>query len=171
MKNKYFNIDNLPEVIEFSNGIITNELDKFKENYRLLIDDEYKILNFCLENNLSKPNIYYHLCFYIEISLKYFLLVYSDDLNIGEIEKCGHDIHRLIDLAKKYTISMDKLQNLLNELYDKEGKVLDLSKYFNYKYNKAIGDPKLILEYEINSNEKNVVKEVIKCLKCLKSII
>ena len=52
----------------------------------------------------------------------------------------------------------------MDKIKDKFGKKVDLSKYYNYKYNKEIGETPLIFESEISRNERKNVKEVIEWL-------
>lgn len=70
----------------------------------------------------------------------------------------------MISLAKQFNNSFEKLRFLLEKIKDKSNKKVDLSKYYNYKYNKEIGETPLIFEPEISSNERKNVKEVIEWL-------
>ena len=67
----------------------------------------------------------------------------------------------MVAVAKKFNVSFEKLRFLLDKIKDKSSKKVDLSKYYNYKYNKEIGETPLIFEPEISSNERKNVKEVI----------
>ena len=163
MRNNKFQINTLPDIQDITNSSANDILDEIKDNYKMLKDDACKILNVSLNNSLSKPTIYYNLLFYVEISIKYYLLVMSE-LNVEEVEKYGHDIYRLLAVAKQFNVSFEKLRFLLDKLKDKSNKKVDLSKYYNYKYNKEIGETPLIFEPEISSNEKKNVKEVIEWL-------
>ena len=163
MRNNKFQINTLPDIQDITNSSAKDILDEIKDNYKMLKDDACKILNVSLNNSLSKPTIYYNLHFYVEISIKYYLLVMSE-LNLKEVENYGHNIYRLIEVSKKYNVSFEKLRFLLDKLKDKSNKKVDLSKYYNYKYNKEIGETPLIFEPEISSNEKKNVKEVIEWL-------
>ena len=163
MTNNKFDVKSLPEIESIVCNSVNRILDDIKENYKLLKDDAYKLLNASLNYNLTKSTIYYNLLFYVEISIKYYLIVVSE-LNVEEVEKYGHNIYRLIAACKQYDVSFEKLRFLLNKIKDKSNKKVDLSKYYNYKYNKEIGETPLIFETEISSNERKNVKEVIEWL-------
>lgn len=70
----------------------------------------------------------------------------------------------MIALAKQFNNSFEKLRFLLDKIKDKSNIKVDLSKYYNYKYNKEIGETPLIFEPEISGNERKNVKEVIEWL-------
>lgn len=161
MKNNKFDVNVLPCIQDFTSNSVNKIIDEIKENYKTLQEDAYKIVDFSLKNNLSGPTIYYNLIFYVEISLKYYLIVISE-LNIGEVERYGHDIYRLISKAKQNDASFNKLKFLLDKIKDKHNEKVDLSKYYNYKYNKEIGVLPLIFELKMNNDGKNIIKEVIK---------
>ena len=163
MTNSEFDIKSLPEIGNIVCNNVSKLLDDIKSNYKLLKDDAYKLLIASLNYNLTKSIIYYNLLFYVEISIKYYLIIASE-LNIEEVEKYGHDIYRLIAIAKQYNASFDKLRFLLDKIKDKSNKKVDLSKYYNYKYNKEIGETPLIFEPELSSNERKIIKEVIEWL-------
>ena len=163
MINRKFDIKVLPEIQDITCNSVNNILDEIKENYKLLRSDSYTLLNASLNCNLSKSTIYYNLIFYVEISIKYYLIVVSK-LNIEGVERYGHDIYRLIVASKYYNASFEKLRFLLDRIKDRNNKKVDLSKYYNYKYNKEIGEMPLIFEPEISSSEKKIVKEVIEWL-------
>ena len=163
MRNNKFQINTLPDIQDITNSSANNILDEIKENYKTLRDDAREILNVSLNNSLSKPTIYYNLIFYVEISIKYYLIVMSE-LNVEKVENYGHDIYRLIEISKQYNASFEKLRFLLDKIKDRNNKKVDLSKYYNYKYNKEIGEMPLIFDLEINGNERKIVKEVIEWL-------
>lgn len=160
MRNNKFQINTLPDIQDITNSSANNILDEIKENYKTLRDDAREILNVSLNNSLSKPTIYYNLIFYVEISIKYYLIVMSE-LNVEKVENYGHDIYRLIEVSKQYNASFEKLRFLLDKIKDRNNKKVNLSKYYNYKYNKEIGEMPLIFDLEINGNERKIVKEVI----------
>ena len=163
MRNNKFQINTLPDIQDITNSRANNILDEIKENYKTLRDDAREILNVSLNNSLSKPTIYYNLIFYVEISIKYYLIVMSE-LNVEKVENYGHDIYRLIEVSKQYNASFEKLRFLLDKIKDRNNKKVNLSKYYNYKYNKEIGEMPLIFDLEINGNERKIVKEVIEWL-------
>ena len=163
MRNNKFQINTLPDIQDIINSSANNILDEIKENYKMLRDDAREILNVSLNNSLSKPTIYYNLIFYVEISIKYYLIVMSE-LNVEKVENYGHDIYRLIEVTKQYNASFEKLRFLLDKIKDRNNKKVNLSKYYNYKYNKEIGEMPLIFDLEINGNERKIVKEVIEWL-------
>ena len=163
MINSRFDIKSLPEIQDIACNNVNKILDNIKDNYKLLKSDAYNLVIASLNYNLTKSTIYYNLLYYVEISIKYYLIVASE-LNVEEVEKYGHDIYRLIALAKQFNISFEKLRFLLDKIKDKSNKKVDLSKYYNYKYNKEIGETPLIFEPEISSNERKNVKEVIEWL-------
>ena len=163
MINSRFDIKSLPEIQDIACNNVNKILDNIKDNYKLLKSDAYNLAIASLNYNLTKSTIYYNLLYYVEISIKYYLIVASE-LNVEEVEKYGHDIYRLIALAKQFNISFEKLRFLLDKIKDKSNKKVDLSKYYNYKYNKEIGETALIFELEISSNERKNVKEVIEWL-------
>lgn len=163
MRNNKFQINTLPDIQDITNSSANNILDEIKENYKTLRDDAREILNVSLNNSLSKPTIYYNLFFYVEISIKYYLIVMSE-LNVEKVENYGHDIYRLIEVSKQYNASFEKLRFLLDKIKDRNNKKVNLSKYYNYKYNKEIGEMPLIFDLEINGNERKIVKEGIEWL-------
>lgn len=163
MINSKFDIKSLPEIQDIACNNVNKILDNIKDNYKLLKCNAYNLVIASLNYNLTKSTIYYNLLYYVEISIKYYLIVASE-LNVEEVEKYGHDIYRLISLAKQFNNSFEKLRFLLEKIKDKSNKKVDLSKYYNYKYNKGIGETPLIFEPEISSNERKNVKEVIEWL-------
>lgn len=163
MINSRFDIKSLPEIQDIACNNVNKILDNIKDNYKLLKCDAYNLVIASLNYNLTKSTIYYNLLYYVEISIKYYLIVASE-LNVEEVEKYGHDIYRLIALAKQFNNSFEKLRFLLNKIKDKSNIKVDLSKYYNYKYNKEIGETPLIFEPEISGNERKNVKEVIEWL-------
>lgn len=163
MRNNKFQINTLPDIQDITNSSANNILDEIKENYKTLRDDAREILNVSLNNSLSKPTIYYNLIFYVEISIKYYLIVMSE-LNVEKVENYGHDIYRLIEVSKQYNASFEILRFLLDKIKDRNNKKVNLSKYYNYKYNKEIGEMPLIFDLEINGNERKIVKEGIEWL-------
>ena len=163
MINSRFDLKSLPEIQDIACNNVNKILDNIKDNYKLLKCDAYNLVIASLNYNLTKSTIYYNLLYYVEISIKYYLIVASE-LNVEEVEKYGHDIYRLIALVKQFNNSFEKLRFLLDKIKDKSNKKVDLSKYYNYKYNKEIGETPLIFEPEINSNERKNVKEVIEWL-------
>lgn len=163
MINSKFDIKSLPKIQDIACNNVNKILDNIKDNYKLLKCDAYNLVIASLNYNLTKSTIYYNLLYYVEISIKYYLIVASE-LNVEEVEKYGHDIYRLISLAKQFNNSFEKLRFLLEKIKDKSNKKVDLSKYYNYKYNKEIGETPLIFEPEMSSNERKNVKEVIEWL-------
>ena len=70
----------------------------------------------------------------------------------------------MLAICKKYDVSFEKLRFLLDKIKDKNNKKVNLSKYYNFKYNKCVGELPLIFESKISINEKKIVKEVIEWL-------
>lgn len=163
MTNSKFDIKSLPEIQDIACNNVNKILDDIKDNYKLLMVDAYKLVIASINYNLTKSTIYYNLLYYVEISIKYYLIVASE-LNVEDVEKYGHDIYRLVVVAKQFNVSFEKLRFLLDKIKDKANKKVDLSKYYNYKYNKEIGETPLIFEPEMSSNERKNVKEVIEWL-------
>ena len=163
MINSKFDISQLPDIQDITGNCVDNTLDNVKKNYRLIKEESYILLNASLNFNLSKAMTYYNLIFYVEISTKYYLIIKSE-LSIEKIEGYGHDIYRLLAICKKYDVSFEKLRFLLDKIKDKNNKKVNLSKYYNVKYNKCVGELPLIFESKISSNEKKIVKEVIEWL-------
>ncbi len=155
-----FDVALLPEIQDITSNCIDNTLDDIKEDYRLLKEESYTLLNYSISSNLSKATTYYNLIFYVEISIKYYLILTSE-LSIEKIERYGHDIYRLIDVCKQCDNSFEKLRFLLEKIKDKNNKKVNLSKYYNFKYNKEIGELPLIFELKISNYERKIVKEVV----------
>lgn len=169
---KFKNIENIKDNLsnEISN-FITNKTnavnENIKNNYKLIKNDTYKIAKYCFDSKLTKPTTLYNLLFCVEISLKYYLFLYST-LNLTEIEKCGHDMNDLIDEAKKYnyefSIDIDELEFLLTKFKTKKNKNSNKLAYENFKYNKEKKSNNLIFGYEFNDIERNSINEVLKWL-------
>lgn len=158
----------------FDNNVtdnIENEIDQvileILNNYKLLIEDSFKILNLYLENNINKPLILYNLFFVVELYLKYYL-IRKTTLSIEEIENYGHEIFLLLDLANKVEkyIDFNELKQLLKKFKDKNNHSLNLNKYYDFKYNRKKKINYLIFDFKINKSEIKNVKDVIKWLQC-----
>ena len=103
-----FNIkynNKLNEISELASKTSYETIDKIKRNYKILIEDTYKIAYYCFNEELTKPTTIYNLMFCVELYLKYYLLIQSN-LNIIQIEQLGHNIDNLINKVKK-TSKMD----------------------------------------------------------------
>lgn len=155
-----FDVVQLPEIQDITSNCIDSTLDDIKENYRRLKEESYTLLNFSISSGLSKATTYYNLIFYVEISVKYYLILTSE-LSIEKIERCGHDIYRLIAVCMQYDVSFEKLRFLLDKIKDKSNNKVDLSKYYNFKYNKEIGELPLIFESKISNYERKMIKDVV----------
>lgn len=92
MINSKFDIKSLPEIEDIACNNVNKILDNIKDNYKLLKCDAYNLVIASLNYNLTKSTIYYNLLYYVEISIKYYLIVASE-LNVEEVEKYGHDIY------------------------------------------------------------------------------
>jgi len=160
MINNEFDIEELPIFKTIIEESIADSLNEVKENYKLLMSDAYKLASYSLNEKLYLPTAYYNLLFYVEISLKYYLLIQSE-LTITQIENYGHNIPLLINKIKKKNKSIERLKFLISKIKMKNGKKLDITKYYNYKYNKEMGNAPLIFDFEMNKNEQNMIKEVI----------
>ena len=144
MKNKLFKITNLPDL---SNNVVQTDTDrKFREmclNYEYLIKDTLSILRFLLTTEIKKPLLIYNLLF----------------------ENKGHDIVELIRLSNSINPKFTGLGELLNVFKDKNNNCLNFKNYYDYKYNHKKGKEILILDFDIDENEKDNVKEVIEWIK------
>ena len=67
--------------------------------------------------------------------------------------------------AKEIGLDVDELQFLLQKFRNRENHRLDLNNYYNYKYNREIGQDKLIFDFECSDKEKNNIKEVMEWIK------
>ncbi len=165
MKNKLFKITNLPDL---SNNVVQTDTDrKFREmclNYEYLIKDTLSILRFLLTTEIKKPLLIYNLLFLVELSLKFYLIKYSK-ITLEEIENKGHDIVELIRLSNSINPKFTGLGELLNVFKDKNNNCLNFKNYYDYKYNHKKGKEILILDFDIDENEKDNVKEVIEWIK------
>lgn len=163
--SKNFDIATLPNISQYISAEARDQANHLKENYKTIKQDALNILCFSINNKLSKPMILYNLLFFVEISFKYYL-INSSNLNIDKIENHKHKIFELINSIKKVdnNINFDKLMYLLKKFKDKDGKSLDFSRYYNYKYNREIGNIALIMDLEMKQPDIEIVKEVIEWL-------
>ncbi len=161
MKHKKLKINDLLNSKSETNKEAKNTLDKIARNYERIKEDAYKMAIYSLDNS-SKPTIYYNLFYYIEVSCKYYLILNSE-IPISDIENLGHKIIKLIDKSNEY--------GDFNDLYFMIERIVqlnnldDLSKYYNYRYNKKIDSNDLIFDFNISENEKNIIKEVIEWIR------
>lgn len=100
MKNKVFELEYLPKIP----NTISEETWKIRreiiDNYICLKDSTLSILNYCTNNLINKPLVFFNLFFYIEMVLKTKLILESY-LSIEEIENYGHDIYRMMHYLSK----------------------------------------------------------------------
>ena len=163
MQNNNFNVGELSYVPNCSlEEKIKEKVNKIIESYKEIKEDSLKITKFSIGNELGKSIILYNLFFSVEISLKYFI-IRRFKYNIDEIETIGHDISKLIEIAKNVYEIIDfmELEMLLRKIKNKNNKTIELKKYSDFKYNHAKGRLDLIFDSKINENELQTVKEVI----------
>ena len=163
MKINKFNVTFLPELTEDFVSSVQTEVDKLKQNYKFLRRDICQILKIALENDITKPTIYYNLFFLIELSLKYYLLINSD-LQINEVERLNHNTEELIEKCRQYE-NFDEFLFLLNKLKRYNDKKIDYSRYQHFKDNKEKGKSSLIFKLTMKAKERQTVKEVIEWLE------
>ena len=145
-----FEITQIPETSDVVNKIVEKNVEIIIFNYVCLIRDLIDITMYTLNKDIVKPLIFYNTCFLVELSLKYYL-IRSTKLNINDVEEIGLDV--------------DELQFLLQKFRNRENHRLDLNNYYNYKYNREIGQDKLIFDFECSDKEKNNIKEVMEWIK------
>lgn len=164
MKNNFFTIKKLPDLCDdFIKEKADSHINDVYMNYEYLIRDTLKILELSLMGGIKKPLIMHNLFFAVELFLKLYLIKFSS-MSLIEIEKEGHNIINLIELANKldYKTDFGELKYLLLEFKNKEKTKLEIEKYHNYKYNHEKGKTVLIFDFELNENEKIKIREVIK---------
>lgn len=164
MQKSSFKITQMPETIDIVNKIVESNIELIISNYVCLIRDLINITMYTLTEDIVKPLIVYNTCFLVELSLKYYL-IRSAKLNINEVEGKGHNIVDLMRISKEIGLDVDELQFLLQKFRNRKNHRLDLNNYYNYKYNREIGQDKLIFDFECNDKEKNNIKEVIEWIK------
>lgn len=159
-----FEIVQIPETPDIVNKIVESNIEIIISNYVCLIKDLINITMYTLNNDIVKPLIIYNTCFLVELSLKYYL-IRSAKLNINEVEGKGHNIVELMSRSKSIGLDVDELQFLLQKFRNRENHRLDLNNYYNYKYNREIGQDKLIFDFECSDKEKSNIKEVMEWIK------
>jgi|GEM_PF-3182841 hypothetical protein len=159
-----FEITQIPETSDVVNKIVEKNVEIIIFNYVCLIRDLIDITMYTLNKDIVKPLIFYNTCFLVELSLKYYL-IRSTKLNINDVEEKGHNIVELMRSAKEIGLDVDELQFLLQKFRNRENHRLDLNNYYNYKYNREIGQDKLIFDFECSDKEKNNIKEVMEWIK------
>ena len=159
-----FQIVQIPETPDIVNKIVESNIEIIISNYVCLIKDLINITMYALNNDIVKPLIIYNTCFLVELSLKYYL-IRSAKLNINEVEGKGHNIVELMRISKSIGLDVDELQFLLQKFRNRENHRLDLNNYYNYKYNREIGQDKLIFDFECSDKEKSNIKEVLEWIK------
>lgn len=160
--NNDFKIKELPQMQFFSDEDTSDELNTIKENYKLICQDSNNILQILLENIVTKSLMLYYLLFFVELKLKYYLIINSK-LELEYIENCDHNLLKLIEISSgvDIRIKFSKLRYLLNQFKDKNGHCLNLIQYSNYKYNYIKKSRKIIFEYEMSTVEIKNMEEVI----------
>jgi len=159
-----FEIRQIPETSNIVNKIVEKNIEIIISNYIYLIRDLINITMYTLTKDIVKPLILYNTCFLVELSLKYYL-IRSVKLNINYVEEKGHNIVDLMRDSKEIGLDVDELQFLLQKFRNRENHRLDLNNYYNYKYNREIGQDKLIFDFECSDKEKDNIKEVIEWIK------
>lgn len=164
MQKSSFEITQIPEASDIVNKIVKSNIDIIISNYVYLIADLINITMYTLTKDIVKPLIVYNTCFLVELSLKYYL-IRNTKLNINEVEGKGHNIVDLMRRTKEIGLDVDELQFLLQKFRNRENHKLDLNNYYNYKYNREIGQDKLIFDFECSDKEKKNIEEVIDWIK------
>lgn len=164
MTKDSFEITQIPETPNTINKIVESNIEIIISNYVYLIKDLINITMYTLNKDIVKPLIIYNTCFLVELSLKYYLIRIAK-LNINEVEVKGHNIVELMRISKEIGLDVDELQFLLQKFRNRENHRLDLNNYYNYKYNREIGEDKLIFNFECSDKEKNNIKEVMEWIK------
>ena len=159
-----FQIVQIPETPDIVNKIVESNIEIIISNYVCLIKDLINITMYALNNDIVKPLIIYNTCFLVELSLKYYL-IRSAKLNINEVEGKGHNIVELMRISKSIGLDVDELQFLLQKFRNRENHRLDLNNYYNYKYNREIGQDNLIFDFKCSDKEKSNIKEVMEWIK------
>ena len=92
-------------------------------------------------------------------------LILETYLSLEEIENYGHDIYRMMyNLSENNNINFQGFKYLINKIKSKSDERLDFSKYYNFKYNKEIGNSKLIFDNQLTKLDLKTIKEVIEWL-------
>ena len=159
MKDDFFCVQEATIYTDKINEIV----EEIIRNYYLLTKDALLQLKLSLSNNLIKPLLLYNLFYAIEIFLKY-SLIKGSLLSIDDIEKIKHNIPELFVKISEIEQYRDyiELKYILDKFKNRNGKELDLSKYFNFKYNRIVGDKTQIFTYDLSQNEEKTIKEVIR---------
>lgn len=159
-----FEIAQIPETPDIVNKIVESNIEIIISNYVCLIKDLIDITIYTLNKDIVKPLIMYNTCFLVELSLKYYL-IRNAKLNIDEVEGKGHNIVELMRKSKEVGLDVDELQFLLQKFRNRENHRLDLNNYYNYKYNREIGQDNLIFDFKCSDKEKSNIKEVMEWIK------
>lgn len=162
IRRKKIEISELPEINFIDKKNDKKELDSIKESYMIICQDLNNILQILLKSVVNKPLMIYYLLLYVELKLKYYLIINSK-LNLELIENYNHDLPRLIETSNQanVTISFSKLRYLLAKFKTLDGNSLNLCQYSNYKYNHIKRSRKLIFNYTVTEVERENIKEVI----------
>jgi len=164
MKNKAFELEYLPDISDTISEKTKQIRQEIIDNYIYLKDNSLYILNCCTNNLIIKPLTFFNLFFYIEIFLKTKLIL-ETYLSLEEIENYGHDIYRMIHyLSENNNINFQGFKYLINKIKSKNDDRLDFSKYYNFKYNKEIGNNKLIFNNQLTKLDLKTIKDVIEWL-------
>lgn len=166
MSKSKFEIEQIPELPYVPAEVVEDTLETILSNYLALINNSIDISEYMVDKDIIKPLVIYNICFLVELVLKYYL-INENGLNIDEIEKKGHDISELINEIKRagYNLNINRLDFLLKKFKDKQNCNLNFEKYYNFKYNRAIGEEKLIFDFKCTDEEKQNMKAVIEWIK------
>lgn len=159
-----FEITTIPEIQTSINDEVKSKTDNLINNYLKILEDSKSILDYSMTNNLSKPIAMYNFLFYLEIYFKNQLLK-NCCLDINAVDKYEHNIYLMLNyMGKNCEVNFDGLKHLLRKIKDKNGVTLDISKYYNFKYNKFKDSDELIFESELTEEDKKIIEDVIKWL-------
>lgn len=166
MSKSEFEIEKIPETPYALAEVAENALETILSNYLDLIDGSIYMSEHMVDKDIIKPLVIYNMCFLVELTLKYYLIK-ENGLSIDEIEGCGHDISKLINEIRRagYELDINKLDFLLKKFKDKQNCNLNFKNYYNFKYNRARGEEKLIFDMKCTDEEKKNIKVVIEWIK------
>lgn len=164
MKNKAFELEHLPDISDTISEKTKQIRQEIIDNYIYLKDNSLSVLNCCANNLIIKPLTFFNLFFYIEMFLKTKLIL-ETYLSLEEVENYGHDIYRMMYyLSENNNINFQGFKYLINKIKSKSDERLDFAKYYNFKYNKEIGNSKLIFNTQLTKLDLKTIKEVIEWL-------
>ena len=167
MKGKLFNLKDLPDLHDnYNDTLVRNNLIEIYDNYKYLIKDTIKTIEFCLSHGINKPLTLFYLFFCIELFLKFYLIK-NTSYSLKEIAHKGHSFQSLFNEINCIDKSnnMEELEFLIRGFKDKHNNNIDINQYANFKYNHLKKEEKIIFDYEIKQREKKKIEEVMKWIK------